>query len=64
MCLSGVWQMALPKLLEGRLPRVLLERVPGNGVGEPAASACSHSARPAVQAGLFWAHLGLGGSWG
>ena len=32
--------------------------------GEPAASACSHLARPAVQAGLFWAHLGLGGSWG
>lgn len=46
--------------LEGRLPGVLLERVPGIG----GTSACSHSACPAVQAGLFWAHLRLGGSWG
>ena len=54
--------MALP--LEGRLPRVLLERVFRQCGGEPAASACRHSACPAVQAGLFWAHLGLGGGWG
>ena len=73
-CGVGAWIALTSKVLErGMADGIAPGRQAAKGAararfrqcgGEPAASACGHSACPAVQAGVFWAHLGLGGSWG